>query len=126
MCQDGDGTITGAASLVMNVFEEPTDDSRVPARGQLKAITAELINPACHLCCPLRPAVAMQVQVNNGRSRRGARIEAVRSWCLYDGEAVYLSSYSRRPHHEVDLRNSHIAAVAGDAAIAAEISMTIG
>ena len=52
-------------------------------------------------------------------------IEPVSVWRPHYSQAVYRSDLTGRPNHEVDLRNSHAAAISMDAVVASVVAMMI-
>ena len=125
MKKDHDRSITLPASFIVNAPEKPVDDVRIPTHGQLGVVSAKSTNPVRHFGCTLGPAVAMKVQRYDCRSFRGMGIKPVSSWPPHDYQAVYGLDITGRPNRQVDLGNSHLAAVSPDAIVAPTVAMML-
>lgn len=88
-------------------------------------VSAKPIDPIRHFGCTLRPAVAMKAQSYGRRSFWGMGIKPVSSWRPCDDQAVYGPDITGRPNHQVDLGNSHTAAISLDAIVAPTVAIMI-
>jgi hypothetical protein len=60
MSQDGDSAISRTATLLVNATKQPPDRMWIAARGGIKLICPEPIDPARHLSCSLQPEVSVK------------------------------------------------------------------